>query len=295
MRVCRVLVVFASLLLVLAGCSGNQASGAAPFTSTDSRPMTSPTAAGNATQTAVSAIPRDLPWATLTTTTPAAPVDPGSPLMGQTATPIGSGVVVFAGPSLTSTPVAALPPTLVDSATSLPVIGRRDGFYEVLLPSRRHRPSQDNTAVNHASGWVQAEALTLRHEERQIVVDRQARTVKLLVNDAVAYTAPIELSGGDASVTGRTFIASIYSTPASKQCSGQPMLVTAHQSETQDEYLAGDQAAVQALHGFNDLCKVSLAVTTGSAATPGCTIISDEAVRELLARGVGPGVPVIVQ
>lgn len=283
----------AAILLTLTSCTASGPPIATPFTAVSLTAADAATPAAGATGPS---IPKDLPWATLTTTTPAAPADPGTPLLGTTATPIGSGIVAFAGPSIASSPVAALPSAVVESVTSLPVIGLQGDFVQVLLPSRRHLPSEGDPAeVNHASGWVQAEAVTLKEEGRHIVVDRKAGTVILLVGGAEAYSAPIELSGGDASVTGRTFIVSVYSTPASKQCSAQPMLVTAHQSITKDEYIAGDGAAPQALHGFNDFCKVSLAVTTGSAAaTPGCTIISDEAIRQLLAHGAGPGVPVIV-
>ncbi|RAN79370.1 hypothetical protein B5P43_15800 [Bacillus sp. SRB_336] len=252
----------------------------------------STTAAATKPATCPTAAPAGLPWSTVRQATPAAPEDPGSAYTGQTATPTQEGTAVFAGPSACSTPVAFLPRETLGAPTSLPVIGSEAGWLHVLLPSRRNLPSAGRGAasVNHASGWIQAAAATLTAAPLQIAVDQASKKVTLLDAGKAVFEAPVEMDGGSDSTTGRTFVVGIYKTPASEQCSGQPLIVTAHQSAREDSY-EGSGAAVQALHGFSWSCRLTLL----SGQTPGCTIISDAAVAELLARGVKPGTVVTVK
>ncbi|MCQ9162935.1 hypothetical protein [Arthrobacter sp. STN4] len=189
--------------------------------------------------------------------------------------------------------MAYLPLKTLGELTALPVIGTSSGWLHVLLPSRRHLPSvaPSPASVNHASGWIQSAAVTTTKAPLEIVVDQVAKTVTLLDAGKAVYSTAIEMDGGTDSVRGRTFVVGVYKTAASEQCSEQPLIVTAHQSQGADEYLEGEGAALQALHGFSWGCKITLL----SGRTPGCTVISDSAVAELLARGVKPGTVVTVK
>jgi hypothetical protein len=279
---------------LLASCSPVPAPAAVnPVSSSVAAPTLAPVAPKAAPPACLVTAPTGLPWATVFNATPAAPVDPGTTYEGQTATPIQGGVVVFSGPTSCARPVAYLPLQTLDAPTVLPVIGKKPGWVNVLLPSRRNLPSAGKGAssVNHPSGWIQAAAVDLAAAPLSVAVDAGARTVTLLESGKSVYRAGIEMIGGQDTAKGRTFVVGVYKTAASEQCSGQPMIVTAHQSESEDEYVKGDGAAVQALHSFSWGCKLSL--LTG--VTPGCTIISDTAVAELLARGVGPGTVVTVK
>lgn len=166
-------------------------------TSTPSAPAASP---GPSQYAVVPVIPaavlQSLPEATTDTTVAAAPLDPdqhagtdGAVVHNQTALP------VFAHPG--GPPIARLPATQAGSPTWLPVIDRRPGWFQVLLPSR----------PNHATGWLQAAAMQVARSPYQIRVSVHQTKLQLhrdgvLVGQwTVAVGAP-----ATPTPTGRTFL-----------------------------------------------------------------------------------------
>jgi hypothetical protein len=146
--------------------------------------------------------------------------------------------------------------------TWLPVVARRDGWVQVLLPSR----------PNGSAGWLRTPHLQLRTSYHLVRVYVGSRSLELFSRGRSLGSWPIAVGRPDTPTpTGRTFL--LGSIVDSDQPYSPVILPLGFHSETLDAY--GGGPGTVALHGWPD------ASVFGTAVSHGCVRVPSEALDQL--------------
>ncbi|WP_406639230.1 L,D-transpeptidase [Amycolatopsis sp. WGS_07] len=202
--------------------------------------------------------------------------DRGSAPSGQLVHPT-TAVAVYASPG--GTPIAALPPTEFGGDTWVPVIGKRPGWVQVMLPVR----------PNGASGWIYLDdpAVTLARTPFRLVVDRAAFALSLVQDgrQVARWTVGV---GKPESVTppGRTFVLA-YVRPDHPTYSRLVLPLGAHS----DTYLSyGGASGTTGIHAWTYTDSV-----LGKQSSDGCIRVPQQALDALVNLNVPVGTPVLIK
>lgn len=168
-------------------------------------------------------------------------------------------------------PFATLPPTQLDNPTWVPVIAERDGWFQVLLPSR----------PNGSTGWLQADGAEQVEKARSpylVDVDVDARRLTVLARGREIGSWEVGVGApGTPTPRGRTFVmASIEETVTRFS---PVILPLGTHSTTLNDY--GGGPGTVALHGWPDPS------VFGSASSDGCVRVPDDALRQLTQLPLG--------
>jgi len=203
-----------------------------------------------------------LPQATTFTTLRGLPQDPApqAETDGTVVHPT-STVEVAARPG--GPAVAALPEQQLDSPTWVPVVGARDGWLQVLLPSR----------PNGVTGWIRDDGrITVARTSHLVKVDLAQRRLTLWESGRKTGTWTVAVGAAETPTPkGRTFLLALLK-PAKPTFSPLIVPVGAH-SETLETF--GGGPGTVAFHGWRD------ASVFGKAVTHGCIRVPDEALTRL--------------
>ncbi|WP_411730749.1 L,D-transpeptidase [Paeniglutamicibacter sp.] len=272
--------------LLLAGCSAPPADPAPVASTAATQTSAAPTAVTTAVLTPNEVL-RTLPWATTYEVYgKAAPADPGTPFAGLVASlPQGAGyVIAYAAPGKKA--FALIGPEQLSDKTALPVVNKRAGWVQVLIPGRRNLPSSGEP-VNGATAWLEEADVTLTDQPEEVVLDLSEGTVTLLSGKKTVDSYSILMDGKDLTARGvRGYAVSSYWNEAQKACSSEKLLAVSVQSDVYDAF--ADGVSIQAIHGWSKECR---AVSSQTARSSGCINLSDAAMKKLLAR-IKPGTPI---
>ena len=154
--------------------------------------------------------------------------------------------------------------------------GDRTGWLQVLLPGR----------PNGATGWVQSDQVELRRVLQEVRVDLAARTLQVLVDDAVILTTPVSVGEpGTPTPPGRFSLTDKLDTGDVDGPYGPFALGLSARSDSLTEFAGGD--AQVGIHGTNDPSSI------GRAASHGCIRVPNDVARQL-SDLLPLGTPVIV-
>lgn len=199
---------------------------------------------------------------------------PAAPGVTEVARPTGP-VQVFASPTGAST--LTLPPTTsFGSARSLVVIGRADGWLNVLLPTR----------PNGSIGWIRADGVAVRTVATEVRVDLSDRSLEVLDRGSSILQAAVAV-GTAATPTppGRFFVVDKVDTGSSSSAYGPFALGLSGYSNVLDQFGGGDGQI--AIHGTNAPASI------GTAASFGCIRVPNDVVTRL-ADLLALGTPVLI-
>jgi hypothetical protein len=191
---------------------------------------------------------------------PKAPRDPApqASTEGDVVRPLGTLPVLDAPGGRA---FAKMPPTQFQE-TWLPVIDRRDGWVQVLLPSR----------PNGATGWLREARVETRRSPYEVRVHLGSRTLELLYEGGQVGTWTVAIGEpGTPTPTGRTFV--LGSVVDEAQSFSPVILPLGSHSDTLDTY--GGGPGTVALHGWPD------ASVFGSAVSHGCIRVPADALDRL--------------
>ena len=178
---------------------------------------------------------------------------------------------VYAAPG--RRPFAKVAPKQLMNDTWLPVIDQRDGWTQVLLPSR----------PNGSTGWVRTSQLEQRRTPYLIRVHVGSRQLELLRDGAEVGSWSVAVGAPETPTpVGRTFL--LASIVDAEQGYSPLILPLGSHSDTLDSY--GGGPGTVALHGWPD------ASVFGSAVSHGCVRVPADALEQL--RQVPLGTLVIV-
>lgn len=200
------------------------------------------------------------------TTLPQAPRDP-NPLAttdGEVVHPRRT-VPVYAAPG--RRPFAKVGPSQLGE-TWLPVIDRRGGWSQVLLPSR----------PNGSTGWLRTAQVERRTTPYLVRVHVGSRTLELFHDDDLIGSWSVAVgSPSTPTPTGRTFV--LGSVTDENQSFSPVILPLGMHSDTLDSY--GGGPGTVALHGWPD------ASVFGSAVSHGCVRVPADALEQLTQVPLG--------
>jgi lipoprotein-anchoring transpeptidase ErfK/SrfK len=146
--------------------------------------------------------------------------------------------------------------------TWLPVIERRNGWVQVLLPSR----------PNGATGWLRETGVETRRSPYEVRVHLGSRTLELFYDGDQVGTWTVAIGEpGTPTPTGRTFV--LGSVVDDAQSFSPVILPLGSHSDTLDTY--GGGPGTVALHGWPD------ASVFGSAVSHGCIRVPADALERL--------------
>lgn len=178
---------------------------------------------------------------------------------------------VYAAPG--SRPFAKVPTQQLKNDTWLPVIGQRDGWTKVLLPSR----------PNGSTGWLKSSQLEQRESPYLIRVHVGSRRLKLVRDGAEVGSWSVAVgAAGTPTPAGRTFLLASIVDPG--QDFSPLILPLGSHSDSLDSY--GGGPGTVALHGWPD------ASVFGTAVSHGCVRVPADALEQL--RQVPLGTLVII-
>jgi lipoprotein-anchoring transpeptidase ErfK/SrfK len=182
------------------------------------------------------------------------------------------------GPDPTAQVVTTLPArTELGSVTTLLVLDARDGWLQVLLPIR----------PNGTTGWVRADAGTLRTTTRRIDVDLSARTLTLLDGDEVVLSSPVAIGAPDTPTPVGVFsVTDLVDTGDPDGDYGPSAVGVSGHSDELTEFAGGDGQV--GIHGTNQPASI------GQAVSHGCIRLPNDVVVELIEL-VSLGTPVTIR
>jgi lipoprotein-anchoring transpeptidase ErfK/SrfK len=204
--------------------------------------------------------------ATTHTTLPRAPHDPAPQATndGEVVRPLRM-VAVYARPG--ERPFGKVGPQQIGE-TWLPVVDRKGGWSQVLLPSK----------PNQSSGWVRTSQVERRSTPYLVRVHRSSMTLELFNSDQLMGTWPVAV-GAPSTPTplGRTFLLGSITDP--NQSYSPVILPLGTHSDTLDSY--GGGPGTVALHTWPD------ASVFGTAASHGCIRVPPDALDKLTQVPLG--------
>ena len=172
---------------------------------------------------------------------------------------------VYAAPD--GRPFAKVTPTQMGE-TWLPVIDRRDGWVQVLLPSR----------PNGSTGWVKAASVEEARTPYLIRVHVGSRELELFEDGSLVGSWPVAVGAPETPTpTGRTFL--LGSIVDANQSYSPVILPLGSHSDTLDSY--GGGPGTVALHGWPDDS------VFGTAVSHGCIRVPAEALDQLTQVPLG--------
>jgi lipoprotein-anchoring transpeptidase ErfK/SrfK len=166
--------------------------------------------------------------------------------------------------------------TSFGSRTTLLVTDQRDGYVQVSLPTR----------PNGSTGWVKADAVSLRANDVSIHVDLASHTAKVVKGREVVAETPVA-TGTDANPTpkGTFYVTDLVQNRNPKDAYGPFALGLSAHSDTLSEFGGGDGQV--ALHGTNDPSSI------GRSVSHGCVRLPNDVIG-VLAQGTPLGTPVTI-
>jgi lipoprotein-anchoring transpeptidase ErfK/SrfK len=172
--------------------------------------------------------------------------------------------------------VPALTP-ITEEHTTLPVLGRRGGWLEVLLPGR----------PNGHTGWIRSRATVLSFTEWRVVVTLSRMSLTVYRGGRALRMFPAVV-GKPSTPTpvGRFFVEESVALPAHDPGAPFAFALSARSNVLQEFDGGPGQIAI---HGIANIGGVP-----GTAVSHGCVRLNAAAVRWLAAR-IGPGVPVTIR
>ena len=197
---------------------------------------------------------------TTKTKLPKAPLDtaPTATTKGDVVHPRRT-LAVYAAPG--RRPFAKITPTQMND-TWLPVIDRKDGWSQVLLPSR----------PNGATGWLKTAQLDTRRTPYLVRVHVGSRRLELLNQGELVGSWSVAVGAPETPTpVGRTFL--LGSIVDDAQGYSPLILPLGSHSDTLDTY--GGGPGTVALHGWPD------ASVFGKAISHGCVRVPDDALEQL--------------
>jgi lipoprotein-anchoring transpeptidase ErfK/SrfK len=172
---------------------------------------------------------------------------------------------VYAAPD--GRPFAKVTPTQMGE-TWLPVIDRRDGWVQVLLPSR----------PNGSTGWIKAASVEQARTPYLVRVHVGSRELELFQDGALVGSWPVAVGAAETPTPiGRTFL--LGSIVDANQSYSPVILPLGSHSETLDTY--GGGPGTVALHGWPDDS------VFGDAVSNGCIRVPAEALDQLTQVPLG--------
>lgn len=198
-----------------------------------------------------------------------------APAASQVARPSGP-VEVFPEPGA-GTPDMTLPPTTsFGSARALLVVGRVDGWLEVLLPTR----------PNGSTGWIRADGVAVRSVGFEVRVDLSDRSLEVLDAGRSVLRTPVAIGTPAAPTpTGRFSLVDKVDTGSTSSPYGPFALGLSAHSEVLTQFGGGDGQV--AIHGTSDPSSI------GRAASHGCVRVANDVITRL-ADLLPLGTPVVV-
>lgn len=186
---------------------------------------------------------------------------------------------IYSAPTAWSHLVGVLPTLtpITEERTTLPVLARRAGWFEVRLPGR----------PNGHTGWIRRVATTDSYTRWHVIVRLRARTVTLYRSGRALRTFPAVV-GKPSTPTpeGRFFVEeSVALRPYSP---GAPFAFALSARSSVLQEFDGGPGQI-AIHGIANIGGVP-----GTAVSHGCVRLAAGAIRWLAAR-IGPGVPVTIE
>lgn len=173
-------------------------------------------------------------------------------------------------------PRAFLPPTISGVPVTVPVVGRRAGWFAVLLPS-----------VNRTVGWVPAHGWVRQGLRDQLVLRRRSHELTWLRDGARRATWTVAVgSAATPTPLGRTFVLGRTKMPG-EVYAGLDALALGSVPDDRASVSAALRGAHTGIHSWYR------ADSFGRSVSNGCIRVPRAAQRALLA-GIGPGTTVIV-
>lgn len=202
-------------------------------------------------------------------------------LLGYIATPTGDPDV-RATPAADGDPVEVAATTTAGAPTTFAIVGDPtaddgDGWYQVQLPSR----------PNGATGWVSAAAVTLSKTPFRVLVDLDARTLRVEDDGAEVLSTPIAVGTSEnPTPTGATYVTELIENVEPEGSYGPYAFGLALHSDTLTEFAGGPGQV--GIHGTDSPDLI------GQAVSSGCVRLTNEAIGQLVDLQLPLGVPVLI-
>ena len=219
-----------------------------------------------------------------TTTVPVGPAGlvPGpDTLLGYIATPTQKPVV-RAEPTEESASIDVPAETSVGAPTTFAVLGDAsavggDGWYQVLLPTR----------PNGTTAWVPAGSVTITRTPLRVLVDLDARSLRVEDGVEEALVAPIAIGTAEnPTPVGTSYVTELIDNVEPDGAYGPYAFGLALHSDTLTEFAGGPGQV--GIHGTNTPALI------GEAVSHGCVRLTNEDVQRLVDLQLPLGVPVFI-
>lgn len=255
--------VAAMALALLASCSGDR-----PSLGDESTATTTETQRATSTSTTAPA-------------PPLADMSPGpSNVLGYIATP-SAAPEVHQEPDAAS-PIVEVPATTpLGAPTTFAIVGdpvaQPSDWYKVLLPTR----------PNGSTGWVRASTVELTRTDLRMLVDLEARSIRLQRDGTDVFEAEVAIgTEADPTPTGTSFVTELIESIEPEGAYGPYAIGLSMHSDTQTEFAGGDGQV--GIHGTNQPELI------GDRVSHGCVRLRNDDIERLVALEVPLGTPVFV-